>query len=81
MDEENNIVYPNVENDPVNHPKHYMGQGIECKDAIHSALGDSNYFDGFCRGNAIKYLWRYKEKNGREDLKKALFYINEMLGD
>lgn len=65
--------------DGVNHPVHYTKGDIECKDAIRAALGDALYVDGFCRGNAIKYLWRYPFKNGVEDLKKAKFYIGEML--
>lgn len=66
-------------NDAVNHPEHYTNGDIECKDAIRSALGDELYTDGFCRGNAIKYLWRYVHKNGIEDIEKARFYINEIL--
>jgi hypothetical protein len=33
----------------------------------------------FCQGNAIKYICRYKEKNGIEDLKKAIHYINLLI--
>lgn len=79
MDEENNVICSNVKNDPVNHPGHYTNGGIECKDAIRAALGDTLYADGFCRGNAMKYLWRYPLKNGKEDVEKARFYINEIL--
>lgn len=65
--------------DNVNHPIHYEGNGIECKDAIRSALGDDLYVDGFCRGNALKYIWRYPRKNGLDDVRKAAFYLNEIL--
>ena len=33
----------------------------------------------YCQGNAIKYLTRYKDKNGLEDLKKAKHYINILI--
>lgn len=63
----------------VEHPGHYTGGDIECKDAIRSALGDTLYTDGFCRGNVIKYMWRYPFKNGTEDIRKAKFYLEEIL--
>ena len=34
---------------------------------------------GFCAGNAIKYLCRYKRKNGKEDLLKARHYIDLLI--
>ncbi|MBQ5695934.1 MAG: DUF3310 domain-containing protein, partial [Clostridium sp.] len=36
-------------------------------------------FTGFLRGNIIKYVWRYKDKNGLEDLKKAQWYLNKLI--
>ena len=57
--------------DPVNHPKHYTNHpsGIEC-------ITITEHMN-FCRGNAIKYIWRAGEKGDAvEDLKKALWYIN-----
>ena len=61
----------------VDHPSHYNQSGIECIEAIKATLGD-NYQD-YCKGNVIKYLWRYKYKNGLEDLKKAQWYLNSMV--
>lgn len=62
--------------DNVNHPKHYEGScSIECIDAMRFALGDEG-LAFFCAGNAFKYLWRYKFKNGQEDLDKAGWYHN-----
>jgi hypothetical protein len=63
--------------DNVNSPSHYNQSGIECIDAIKASLGD-NYQD-YCKGNVMKYLWRYKYKNGIEDLKKAQWYLNSMI--
>ena len=65
--------------DAVDHPSHYTSGDIECIDAIRSALGDE-CFKAFCRGNAIKYLWRAGKKDGspeKEDLKKARWYIKK----
>lgn len=64
--------------DVVNHPDHYNSGGIECIDAIRSSLGLKEFAD-FCKGNIIKYLWRYRMKNGVEDLKKARVYLNWMI--
>lgn len=68
--------------DPVNHPSHYCTaeNGIECIDAIEAAL-DPDEFAGFCRGNAIKYLWRAGRKGDVvEDLKKAEWYLRREIG-
>jgi hypothetical protein len=60
--------------DPVNHPSHYCSGDIECIDAIASALGHDGLI-AFCRGNAIKYLWRAGLKGDiEEDLRKAAWY-------
>ena len=63
--------------DNVNHPSHYNQAGIECIDAIKASLGDG--YQDYCKGNVMKYLWRYKYKNGVEDLKKAQWYLNSMV--
>ena len=61
--------------DMVNHPPHYQSDnGIECIDAIRAALGRDGFI-AYCRGNAIKYLWRDKVNNV-EDRNKAIWYIN-----
>lgn len=64
--------------DNVNHPNHYTTGCIECIDAIKASLGKPGFAD-FCRGNIIKYLWRYRLKNGVEDLKKARAYLEWMI--
>jgi phosphoribosylformimino-5-aminoimidazole carboxamide ribonucleotide (ProFAR) isomerase len=65
--------------DVVNNPSHYTQGGIECIDAIRAALGPDG-FESYCVGNALKYLWRYKHKNGIEDIRKAHQYIKFILG-
>lgn len=66
-------------NDAVNHPSHYTQGDIECKDAIRAAVTGLGGFEGFLTGNAIKYLWRWKWKNGTEDLRKAVFWIERLI--
>jgi hypothetical protein len=65
--------------DPVNHPQHYTQGGIECIDALDAATTGLIGIDAVCTANAIKYLWRWKFKNGVEDLKKAQWYINRLI--
>jgi len=63
--------------DPVNHPEHYTSGNIECLDAIKSALGDNYKY--YVQGNVLKYIWRFNHKNGLEDLKKARFYLDDLI--
>ena len=67
-----------VKPDPVNHPAHYTSGGIECIDAMQAAFGDEAVKD-FCLCNAFKYLWRHRNKNGVEDLKKARWYLDRLI--
>lgn len=64
--------------DPVIKPLHYNCGAVECIDAIESSM-EPNEFRSFCKGNIIKYIWRYEHKNGLEDLKKAQWYLNRMI--
>lgn len=65
--------------DNVNHPEHYTQGGIECIDALAAATINLQGLEAVCTANAIKYLWRWKGKNGVEDLKKAKWYINRLI--
>lgn len=59
-----------MKNDNVNHPSHYTSRGIEC-------IQVTEMFN-FCRGNAIKYIWRAGVKDPEkeiEDLEKAIWYL------
>lgn len=60
-------------------PDHYKQGKVECIDALESATVNLKGIDAVCTANAIKYLWRWKEKNGTEDLKKAQWYIDRLL--
>lgn len=65
------------ESDMVNHPPHYNQKGIECIDAIQAATDIG--FEYYLQGNIMKYLWRYRYKDGSQDLKKALWYLNKLI--
>jgi hypothetical protein len=67
-----------VTTDDVNHPDHYCQGTVECIEALESALGHDG-FVGYCIGNVIKYAWRYRQKGGVNDLKKAKWYLNRVL--
>ena len=63
--------------DVVNHPIHYNKSGIETIDAIKAMTNEG--FEYYLQGNIMKYLWRYKYKNGVEDLEKAQWYLNKLI--
>lgn len=73
-------VYANDEMDNVNHPKHYQSKnGLEVIDCIEAFTEGLNGIEAVCAGNVIKYVCRYKSKNGLEDLKKAEWYIKKLI--
>lgn len=68
-------------NDVVNHPSHYTQGGIECIDAITAATVGKTGIEAVCVANVVKYLWRYEEKNGLEDVKKARWYLERLINE
>ena len=65
--------------DAVNHPSHYTQGGIECIEAIKASMSQEEFL-GYLKGNAIKYVWRYRMKGkAKEDLQKAQWYLNRLL--
>ena len=74
-----NAPEPLKAHDAVNHPSHYTQGGVECIDALKAATTGLEGIEAVCTANAIKYLWRWKQKNGAEDLRKAVWYINRLL--
>jgi hypothetical protein len=65
--------------DPVERPSHYTAGNIECIDAIKAATTQDE-FEGFLRGNVLKYLWRCNLKSNKtEDLNKARWYLNRLI--
>lgn len=62
--------------DNVNNPAHYTSGGIETLDYIKAKVSD---YPSYAVGNIVKYVSRYEHKNGIEDLKKAQFYLNDLI--
>ena len=64
--------------DKVRAPSHYYKDGMWCETVIKAITSNLIGFEAVCVANIVKYLWRYKTKNGLEDVEKAKKYI-EML--
>ena len=66
--------------DMVNHPKHYKAKnGMEVIDVIEAFTANLKGYEATHTGNVIKYICRWKEKNGLEDLRKAQWYLNRLI--
>ena len=64
--------------DNVNHPSHYETGKFECIEVMLEALG-VEFVKHFCICNAFKYIYRHRKKNGDEDIKKAIWYLNRYI--
>lgn len=62
----------------INHPDRYAGGKYECIEVMIDIFG-VEFVRNFCVLNAFKYLWRHKQKGGTEDIKKAVWYLNEYI--
>lgn len=62
----------------VNRPEHYRQGSVECIEAIESSMSREE-FQGYLKGNVQKYVWRYRYKNGVQDLHKARWYIDRLI--
>jgi len=68
------------EEDIVNHPSHYQSnQGIEVIQVIGAFTEDLVGMEAVCTANVLKYVCRWKKKNGIEDLKKAEWYLKKLI--
>lgn len=63
--------------DNINSPLHYMMNGRETIETIKDVTSEG--FEGYLVGNIVKYISRYKYKNGAEDLNKAAWYLNKLI--
>lgn len=63
----------------VNHPRHYQQCGMEVIDVIDSFTQECDGSEAFYVGNVLKYVCRFKKKNGLEDLKKARWYLDRLI--
>lgn len=64
--------------DMINSPPHYTQGKVECIDAMESAFGREELAT-YCKIAAFKYIWREETKNGTEDVKKAIWYLQKYL--
>lgn len=72
----NGVSMKKQNTDNVNNPSHYTAGGIETLDYIKAKVSD---YPSYAVGNILKYVSRYEHKNGIEDLKKARFYLNDLI--
>ena len=63
--------------DAVERPEHYNNGAIECIDYIRQQLADQ--FSVYCEGAIMKYMHRWRYKNGVQDLKKARWYLDKLI--
>lgn len=67
---------------PVEHnsirPNYYIKEGMQCYEVQRASMGLVKY-QGYLEGCAQKYLWRWEDKNGKEDLEKAVEYLVKLL--
>lgn len=72
-------LYTPKPKEAVNHPEHYNQGGIECIEALKACMSEEA-FNGFLKGNIIKYMWRYEAKGKpAEDLRKTEFYLSRLI--
>lgn len=62
----------------INSPPHYNQGSIECIEAIKASMPLTEY-QGYLKGNVLKYLWRYRDKGGVESLRKGQWYLNKLI--
>jgi len=68
------------ESDMVNHPAHYNSRKLEVIDIIEMCIEpEKNSKVAYMMSNVLKYILRFRAKNGLEDLKKAQWYLNRMI--
>lgn len=75
-EEEVKQTMESIKYDNVNHPAHYNTGKYESIDVMVETQGAEAVKD-FCVCNAFKYIYRHKNKNGLEDIKKAIWYLNK----
>lgn len=68
----------NSQLDEVNHPTHYNNGKVECIEAIEAA-STKEEFEGYLRGNVLKYVWRFRYKDNIKDLRKARWYLDKLI--
>lgn len=71
---------PVMEKEEVDHPDHYQSEtGLETLDVIEAFTFDLKGAEAFDTGNILKYMCRWKKKNGLKDLEKAHWYLEHLI--
>ena len=78
IDECYNLAFGSEQREEINHPDRYASGKFECIDVMIDVFG-ADAVKHFCILNAFKYLWRSEKKNGVEDIKKAVWYLNKYI--
>lgn len=68
-----------VDDKMVSHPDHYKSGKYEVIDIIDEFTKDMKGTEAVCTANAIKYILRWKKKNGIQDVKKAIWYLQHLV--
>lgn len=69
-----------IQDKMVTHPDHYQSEtGMEVIDVIEAFTFDLKGIEATDTGNILKYMCRWKKKNGLQDLKKAQWYLNHLI--
>ncbi|UXR32328.1 DUF3310 domain-containing protein [Staphylococcus simulans] len=76
-----NIPEHSEDSDSVNHPSHYNQSNIEVIDIMEALPSEYNYKTLISLSNVIKYIFRAPFKNGKEDLKKAQWYLQRAVNN
>lgn len=64
----------------VSHPAHYQSEtGLEVIEVIEAFTAKLSGIEATDTGNVIKYICRWKEKNGLQDLEKAKWYLEHLI--
>ncbi len=63
----------------VSHPKHYIRGGMETIDVIQAFTEGLDGIEAYDTGAILKYICRWKQKNGRQDLEKAMWYLQHLI--
>lgn len=79
VSEGNYSLSSEVIHDEVNSPNHYCKGGIECIDVIKAATEGLVGMEAVCTANIIKYIFRWKDKNGTVDVKKCEWYVKRLI--
>lgn len=67
-------------NKMVSHPSHYQSDsGLEVIEVIEAFVEDLNGIEAVDTANVIKYICRWKKKNGLQDLEKAMWYLQHLI--